>query len=272
MRVGRAAARSPPMRAYVARQLVQLVVVVVGDLAPPFAVLHVIGDPVLRSSRSTPARRSSSATGSSSASTSRSGSSTGASRARRSRATSGSPGTPTRRPSAWCWSGCRRRSTSRWPAWGSGSPIALPLGILAALQRHSLVDNLCTAVAVAGQAMPLFWLGIMLIIVFAVRLRAAPGLRLRDLAALRDADVLPGRLPGPGADAPRPVGHDRGHEHGLHQDRPRQGGAGVRWSWSSTPSATRASRSSPCSASSSASSSAAPSSPRRSSPGRASPR
>jgi peptide/nickel transport system permease protein len=52
--------------------------------------------------------------------------------------------------------------------------IALPLGILAALKRHSLVDNLCTAVAVAGQAMPIFWLGIMLIIIFAVRLKALP--------------------------------------------------------------------------------------------------
>src|SRR5207247_8484126 len=36
--------------------------------------------------------------------------------------------------------------------------IALPLGILAALKRHSLVDNLCTMLAVAGQAMPIFWL------------------------------------------------------------------------------------------------------------------
>ena len=52
--------------------------------------------------------------------------------------------------------------------------IALPLGILAALKRHSLVDNLCTMLAVAGQAMPIFWLGIMLIIVFAVRLKALP--------------------------------------------------------------------------------------------------
>jgi len=52
--------------------------------------------------------------------------------------------------------------------------IALPLGILAALKRHSWVDSLCTAIAVAGQATPLFWLGIMLIIVFAVRLKALP--------------------------------------------------------------------------------------------------
>ena len=52
--------------------------------------------------------------------------------------------------------------------------IALPLGIVAALKRHSLVDNLCTMLAVGGQAMPIFWLGIMLIILFAVRLRWLP--------------------------------------------------------------------------------------------------
>jgi len=52
--------------------------------------------------------------------------------------------------------------------------IAFPLGTLAALRRHSVVDSLCTAVAVAGQAMPIFWLGIMLIIVFAVNLRLLP--------------------------------------------------------------------------------------------------
>ena len=52
--------------------------------------------------------------------------------------------------------------------------IALPLGILAALKRHTWLDSLCTAVAVAGQATPIFWLGIMLIIVFAVRLKVLP--------------------------------------------------------------------------------------------------
>ncbi len=52
--------------------------------------------------------------------------------------------------------------------------IAVPLGILAGLRRHSWIDHLCTALAVAGQAMPIFWLGIMLIIIFAVRLRALP--------------------------------------------------------------------------------------------------
>ncbi|MGH7392767.1 MAG: ABC transporter permease [Candidatus Rokuibacteriota bacterium] len=52
--------------------------------------------------------------------------------------------------------------------------IALPLGTLAALRRHSFVDTACTMVAVGGQAMPIFWLGIMLIILFAVRLKLLP--------------------------------------------------------------------------------------------------
>ena len=52
--------------------------------------------------------------------------------------------------------------------------IALPLGVTAALKRHSVIDTLCTLLAVAGQAMPIFWLGIMLIIIFAVRLKVLP--------------------------------------------------------------------------------------------------
>ena len=52
--------------------------------------------------------------------------------------------------------------------------IALPLGTLAAYHRRSAIDNLCTMVAVAGQAIPIYWLGLMLIIVFAVQLRLLP--------------------------------------------------------------------------------------------------
>ena len=48
--------------------------------------------------------------------------------------------------------------------------IAIPLGIVSAIRRYSIIDNLCTMFAVGGQAMPIFWLGIMLIIIFSVRL------------------------------------------------------------------------------------------------------
>lgn len=52
--------------------------------------------------------------------------------------------------------------------------IAVPLGIAAALKRGGFVDMLATAIAVSGQAMPIFWFGLMLIILFSVRLGWLP--------------------------------------------------------------------------------------------------
>lgn len=52
--------------------------------------------------------------------------------------------------------------------------IAIPLGIISALKNHTLIDNLCTSVAVMGQAMPLFWFAIMMMIVFCIWLGWLP--------------------------------------------------------------------------------------------------
>jgi peptide/nickel transport system permease protein len=52
--------------------------------------------------------------------------------------------------------------------------LSIPLGMIAAVRRVSLIDALVSALGVSGQAMPLFWFGIMLIIVFAVHLRLFP--------------------------------------------------------------------------------------------------
>ena len=52
--------------------------------------------------------------------------------------------------------------------------IAVPLGILAAQYRNTWVDKLVMALTLGGQSMPFFWLGIMLIILFAVQLRWLP--------------------------------------------------------------------------------------------------
>ena len=48
--------------------------------------------------------------------------------------------------------------------------LAVPLGILAALRRGTVVDWLARLVAVIGQATPSFWLGLMMIFFFAVQL------------------------------------------------------------------------------------------------------
>lgn len=55
-----------------------------------------------------------------------------------------------------------------------GLAIALPLGILSAVRRNSWIDLLSSAFASLGNAMPNFWLGLMLIIIFSVNLRILP--------------------------------------------------------------------------------------------------
>src|SRR2546429_4377268 len=162
------------MRTYVARQLIQLVVVIVGISVLAFVILHVLGDPVLLLLPQN----------------------AGKEEFERYRKLLGLD-----RPIALqYWTFASRAVQGDFgKSWYADTPafklvlermlptlylttaglvtallISLPLGILAALKRHSFVDSLCTMGAVAGQAMPIFWLGIMLIIIFAVRLRLLP--------------------------------------------------------------------------------------------------
>ena len=162
------------MRRYVTGQLVQLVIVVIGISLLAFAILHVLGDPVLLLLPQNAGKEE-------------------FERYRHllgldrplyvqywkfiSRAVQGDFG-----KSWYADTPAFRLVLERmlptiyltFAGFGVALLIALPLGTLAALRRHSWVDSLCTAVAVAGQAAPLFWLGIMMIIVFSVRLRLLP--------------------------------------------------------------------------------------------------
>ena len=55
-----------------------------------------------------------------------------------------------------------------------GLTITVPLGVLSALKRNSLFDLAITSLSSLGTAMPSFWLGLMLIIIFGVHLRMLP--------------------------------------------------------------------------------------------------
>jgi peptide/nickel transport system permease protein len=65
--------------------------------------------------------------------------------------------------------------------------LAIPAGIISAVKRNTVIDYFSTVVALLGQAMPTFWLGIMLILVFSVRLNWLPSSGRGDLQHL----VLP---------------------------------------------------------------------------------
>jgi peptide/nickel transport system permease protein len=52
--------------------------------------------------------------------------------------------------------------------------VAIPLGIVSAVRRYSLVDTLAGAVSVFGLSIPVFWFGIIAIIVFGVHLKWLP--------------------------------------------------------------------------------------------------
>lgn len=59
-----------------------------------------------------------------------------------------------------------------------GMALGIPLGVVAALNRGSMVDRAAGTVAVLGIAMPSFWLGVLLIFVFSVELGWLPSGRM----------------------------------------------------------------------------------------------
>jgi ABC-type dipeptide/oligopeptide/nickel transport system permease component len=59
-------------------------------------------------------------------------------------------------------------------AMGLAICVAVPVGIISAVRRNSPADHAGMAVALLGQSMPVYWLGIMLIMLFAVRWNLLP--------------------------------------------------------------------------------------------------
>lgn len=51
---------------------------------------------------------------------------------------------------------------------------AVPLGVIAAIRPNSIIDRLALFLSVAGQAMPSFWFGLILIVGFSIKLRWLP--------------------------------------------------------------------------------------------------
>jgi peptide/nickel transport system permease protein len=77
--------------------------------------------------------------------------------------------------------------------------VAVPAGIVSAVKRGTMVDRMAMAGAVAGQAVPIFWLALLLIALFGVRLRWLPVYGSGSLAhfvlpAVSLSTIIMGRL------------------------------------------------------------------------------
>ena len=65
-----------------------------------------------------------------------------------------------------------------------GILIAIPLGVISALRRNTWLDIVATMGATLGTAMPNFWLGLMLILIFSVNLRLLPSFGALEASAI----------------------------------------------------------------------------------------
>ncbi|HLJ84123.1 MAG TPA: ABC transporter permease [Candidatus Eremiobacteraceae bacterium] len=61
--------------------------------------------------------------------------------------------------------------------------IAIPTAIYAATHKNSVIDYIATAIAFIGYGMPTFWLGIMMLEIFAVRLHWFPASGLSEMGS-----------------------------------------------------------------------------------------
>lgn len=71
--------------------------------------------------------------------------------------------------------------------------VGIPVGVLAAVKRGSIFDHAAISVSLAGYSMPIFWWGIMLIMLVSVKLDLTPvSGRLADSVFLDDSNPLTG--------------------------------------------------------------------------------
>ena len=75
-------------------------------------------------------------------------------------------------------------------AWIFGTMMGVPLGIVSAVQRGRLLDYIARGIALVGQAAPVFWVGIMAILVFSGELEWLPSGTRGDGFAVRNY-ILP---------------------------------------------------------------------------------
>ncbi len=60
--------------------------------------------------------------------------------------------------------------------------VALPIGILSAVKQYSIFDYLSMTFALVGVSMPVYWLGLMLVLLFSIKLQLLPSIGMGSLS------------------------------------------------------------------------------------------
>jgi peptide/nickel transport system permease protein len=74
--------------------------------------------------------------------------------------------------------------------WILATVIGVPLGVLSAVRRGSVLDYVARTFAVLGQTLPVFWIAIIAVLIFSVRLKWLPSATMGEGFAIRNY-VLP---------------------------------------------------------------------------------
>lgn len=67
---------------------------------------------------------------------------------------------------------------------GIAFAIGLPIGILTAVKRYSILDNVTRLISLFAYSMPSFWLGLLLIYIFSVYFNVLPSSGMRSIVAV----------------------------------------------------------------------------------------
>jgi len=59
--------------------------------------------------------------------------------------------------------------------------IAVPIGIISALKRYTLIDYILSTLALVGISVPVFWVALVLLQIFAIQLNWLPGVGMRSV-------------------------------------------------------------------------------------------
>lgn len=72
----------------------------------------------------------------------------------------------------------------------TGYSLGIALGVLAAVYHRTWVDQIVRVISVVGNAVPAFWLGLLLIIVFGTNLNILPISGMRNISSRSSFDIL----------------------------------------------------------------------------------